>query len=169
MTAADVVEVLEWLEEANADVWLHGGWGVDGLVGEQTREHDDLDLIVRDVHETRMRNVLRTHGFTQIPGGVPQSFILADGRGREVDVHPVRFDDDGIGHVLSERGEPFAHAAEAFAATGSVSGRAVACLSAEAQMSNHSWGYAPGDTDVQDMRLLHDRLGTPLTGPYRPT
>ena len=167
MTAADVVEILEWLEEANADVWLDGGWGVDALVGEQTREHDDLDLIVRDVHETRMRDVLRTHGFTQIPGGVPQSFILADERGREVDVHPVGFDDDGIGHVLSERGEPFVHPAEAFAATGSVSGRPVACLSAEAQMSNHSSGYAPGETDFHDMTLLHDRLGTPLMGPYR--
>jgi lincosamide nucleotidyltransferase A/C/D/E len=169
MTAADVVEILGWLAEADAEVWLDGGWGVDALLGEQTREHDDLDLIVRDVHESRMREVLRTHGFTQIPGGVPQSFILADEAAREVDVHPVRFDDDGIGHVLSERGEPFVLAAEAFAATGSVSGHPVACLSAEAQMSNHSWGYTPGDSDFHDMRLLHDRLGTPLVGPYRST
>jgi hypothetical protein len=35
-------------------------------------------------------------------------------------------------------------------------------------MSSHSWGYEPGgDTDVRDMRLLHERLGTPLTGPYQ--
>jgi hypothetical protein len=34
-------------------------------------------------------------------------------------------------------------------------------------MSNHSWGYEPGDTDVHDMRLLYDRLGTPLMGPYQ--
>ena len=169
MKAADVVEIVGWLGAASVDVWLDGGWGVDALISEQTREHDDLDLIVRDVHESRMRAVLRTHGFTQIPGGVPQSFILADERGREVDVHPVRFDEDGIGHVLSERGEPFDHAAEAFRATGSVSGRPVACLSAEAQMSNHSWGYTPGDTDIHDMRLLHERLGTALLGPYRST
>src|SRR5262245_26821798 len=105
MTAADVVEILEWLEEANADVWLDGGWGVDALLGEQTRAHDDLDLIVRDVHESRMRNVLRNHGFTQIPGGVPQSFILADERGREVDVHPVEVDEDGSGQGLTERAQ----------------------------------------------------------------
>jgi hypothetical protein len=79
-----------------------------------------------------------------------------------MEVHPVRFDDQGNGHLLTQDGEPFGHSAEAFAATGSVSGYRVACLSAEAQMSNHSWGYEPGDTDVQDMRLLHDRLGTPL-------
>jgi hypothetical protein len=36
------------------------------------------------------------------------------------------------------------------------------CLSADAQMSNHLWGYEPGDTDAHDMRLLHDRLGRHL-------
>jgi lincosamide nucleotidyltransferase A/C/D/E len=165
--AADVVEILGWLGAASVDVWLDGGWGVDALVGEQTREHDDLDLIVRDAHEPRMREALATHGFTQIARDAAQNFILADERGREVDVHPVRFDDQGNGHLLSEGGWPFGHSAEAFAATGSVSGYRAACLSAEAQMSNHSWGYEPGDTDVHDMRLLHERLGTPLTGPYQ--
>jgi lincosamide nucleotidyltransferase A/C/D/E len=167
ITAADVIEILGWLGAASADVWLDGGWGVDALIGEQTREHEDLDLIVRAAHEPRMREVLAAHGFMQVEGGVPQSFVLADERGREVDVHPVRFDDLGNGHLLSADGEPFGHSAEAFAATGRVSGCRVACLSAEAQMSNHSWGYEPGDTDFHDMRLLHDRLGTPLMRPYQ--
>jgi lincosamide nucleotidyltransferase A/C/D/E len=81
MTAADVVEILGWLRAASADVWLDGGWGVDALVGEQTREHQELDLIVRDAHEPRMREVLATHGFRQV-GGVPQFFVLADEQGR---------------------------------------------------------------------------------------
>ena len=166
MTAGDAVEILGWLGAESVDVWLDGGWGVDALVGEQTREHDDLDLIVRDVHVPRMREALATHGFIQADAD-PHNFILADERGREVDVHPVRFDDLGNGHLISGEGEAFGHSAEAFAATGSVSGYRVACLSAEAQMSNHSWGYEPGPTDVQDMRLLHDRLGTPLIGPYK--
>ena len=145
--------------------WTAAG-GVDALVSEQTREHKDLDLIVRDAHESRMREALANHGFAQVPGAPPQNFVLADERGREVDVHPVRFDDQGDGHLLSADGEPFGHSAEAFAATGSVSGYRVVCLSADAQMSNHSWGYTPGDTDVHDIRLLHDRLGTSLLGPY---
>jgi lincosamide nucleotidyltransferase A/C/D/E len=167
MVATDVVEILGWLSAASVDVWLDGGWGVDALVGEQTRKHNDLDLIVRDAHEPRMREALATHGFMQVARDPAQNFILADERGREVDVHPVRFDDQGNGHLLSEDGVPFGHSAEAFAAMGGVSGYSVACLSAEAQMSNHSWGYEPGDTDVQDMRLLYERLGTPLAGPYQ--
>jgi lincosamide nucleotidyltransferase A/C/D/E len=167
MTAADVVEVLGWLGAASVDVWLDGGWGVDALVGEQTREHEDLDLIVREAHEARMREVLADGGFAQLQGGTPQSFVLADAEGHEIDVHPVRFDDRGSGHLLSADGEPFGHPAEAFAAIGSILGHRVPCLSAEAQMSNHSWGYEPGDTDVHDMKLLHERLGTPLTRPYQ--
>jgi hypothetical protein len=48
----------------------------------------------------------------------------------------------------------------------SIVGRRVACLSAEAQMTNHAWGYTPGDTDFHDMRLLNTRLGTALLPPY---
>jgi lincosamide nucleotidyltransferase A/C/D/E len=166
ITEADVVEILGWLAAARADVWLDGGWGVDALIGEQTREHEDLDLIVRDAHESRMKEALGTHGFIQVARDPAQNFILADERGREVDVHRVRFDDQGDGHLLSEDGAPFEHSAKAFAATGHVSGHRGACLSAEAQMTNHSFGYEPGDTDFHDMRLLHDRLGTPLFGPY---
>jgi lincosamide nucleotidyltransferase A/C/D/E len=166
VTATDVAEILEWLRTAGVEVWLDGGWGVDALVGEQTREHDDLDLIVRDAHEARMREVLADRGFAQVQGGVPQSFVLADAEGREIDVHPVSFDDRGGGHLLSADGDPFGHPAEAFAAIGSILGHRVPCLSAGAQMSNHSWGYTPGDTDAHDMRLLHDRFGTPLLPPY---
>jgi lincosamide nucleotidyltransferase A/C/D/E len=82
MTAADVVEILGWFGMASVDVWLDGGWGVDALVGEQTREHKDLDLIVRDANESRMREVLATYGLTQVQG-VSQNFVLVDERGRE--------------------------------------------------------------------------------------
>jgi lincosamide nucleotidyltransferase A/C/D/E len=166
MTAKDVVEIIGWLSAIGADVWLDGGWGVDALIGEQTREHKDLDVIVRDSHVPLMRDVLGNHGFTEKEGSVPQNFVLADRRGREVDVHPVTFDDRGDAHVLSHDGEPFGHPARAFAAAGTVLEQRVTCLSAEAQMSNHAWGYTPGDTDFHDMRLLHERLGTPLLPPF---
>jgi hypothetical protein len=40
----EVVDVLERLDRAGVPVWLDGGWGVDALVGRQTRAHRDLDL-----------------------------------------------------------------------------------------------------------------------------
>jgi lincosamide nucleotidyltransferase A/C/D/E len=47
MTADDVLEVIDALEGAGVSVWIDGGWGIDALVGEQTRPHDDLDVVIR--------------------------------------------------------------------------------------------------------------------------
>jgi lincosamide nucleotidyltransferase A/C/D/E len=165
MTKADVVEVLDWLGEGEVPVWLDGGWGVDALIGEQTREHNDLDVIVQDDHVSRLFDVLHEHGFRPSPG-VQGGVVLRDERGRVVDVHPVRFDDRANGHLESEDLGPFEHPAAAFAAAGNIACRRVACLSAEAQMTNHAWGDAPRDTDFHDMRLLNARLGTALLPPY---
>jgi lincosamide nucleotidyltransferase A/C/D/E len=166
-TEADVVEVLGWLDEHEIAVWLDGGWGVDALVGEQTRDHEDLDLIVREDHVSRISDVLDEHGF-RLSRGVQGGFVLRDERGRVVDVHPVRFDDRGDGHFQSEDGMPFDHPAAAFEGEGNIAGRGVTCLSAAAQMTNHAWGYTPGDMDFHDMRLLNARLGTTLLPPYIP-
>jgi lincosamide nucleotidyltransferase A/C/D/E len=166
MTAADVLEVLQWLGDGKVEVWLMGGWGVDALVGEQTREHEDLDLIVRDDEVSRMSDVLYPHGFL-LSRGAQGGFNLRDERDRLVDVHPVRFDGRGNGHFESEDRGPFEHPAAGFAGVvGSIAGRRVACLSAEAQMANHAWGDTPDDTDFHDMGLLNARLGTSLLPPY---
>jgi lincosamide nucleotidyltransferase A/C/D/E len=47
MKSEDVLQIVTWLEQAEIPVWLDGGWGVDALVGQQTRSHSDLDLVVR--------------------------------------------------------------------------------------------------------------------------
>jgi len=44
MTANEVLEVLGWLDMVGIEVWVDGGWGVDALLGEETRPHSDLDL-----------------------------------------------------------------------------------------------------------------------------
>lgn len=33
---SDVIEILDWLEEAQVALWLDGGWGHDAVLGEQT-------------------------------------------------------------------------------------------------------------------------------------
>src|ERR1700730_3780500 len=48
MTAADVLTVAGTVAEATDRWWIGGGWGVDALVGRQTRKHVDLDLVTSD-------------------------------------------------------------------------------------------------------------------------
>ena len=164
--AADVREILDALDSAGVDSWLDGGWGVDALLGEQTRPHQDVDLVVSVGDVPTMVSVLAGHGFELVEGVPDSNFVLRDGRDREVDVHPVRFDDRGDGVYRREDGGDWIYPAEGFAGRGTIDGRAVKCLTPDIQMVNHTGGYEPAETDFHDMRLLHERFGTRLLPPY---
>lgn len=45
--SSDVIEIVRLFESNAVDVWLAGGWGVDALLGEQPREHADIDVVNR--------------------------------------------------------------------------------------------------------------------------
>ena len=48
MKAEDVIELYETLEKNGISIWLDGGWGIDALLEEQTRLHEDVDIIVQE-------------------------------------------------------------------------------------------------------------------------
>lgn len=101
MTADDVLEILSLLENARAEFWVDGGWGVDALLGQETRTHDDLDLVVRLGQLDLVRRALTAGGFTVVlRDWLPATLALADAAGRSVDLHPVTRSDDGGGDQL---------------------------------------------------------------------
>lgn len=113
-----------------------------------------------------MRSALTGHGFELVEGVPDSNFVLRDGRGREIDVHPVRFDDEGNGVYRMEDGGEWICPADGFGGRGTIGGRQVQCLTPDMQMLGHAGGYEPAETDFHDMRLLHERFGTRLQGPY---
>ena len=112
MTANEVLEVLGWLETAGIEVWVDGGWGVDALLGEETRPHSDLDLALDRDELERARQALEERGFepdTSSKPGLPARLVMRDARGREVDFHPLIFDHSGDGwQQLSQSGRAWA-------------------------------------------------------------
>ena len=169
MTAFDVASILDRLEGASIDAWVEGGWGVDALLGEQSRTHDDLDLIVRVDDTPTMCKILAEDGFGLVEGVLDSNFVLRDARGRAIDVHPVRFDAERNGIYRMAEGGDWVFPASGFSGTGRVGRRPVMCLTADVQMLCHTTGYEPGATDVHDMRLLNARLGTQLLPPFDKT
>lgn len=151
MTAEDVLEILAALH--GADVWIGGGWGVDALVGRQTRPHDDLDLMHRVDQEPQVLAALAAIGFEETLSWRPVRFVLTDPAGRDIDLHPLRFAADGSAEQSSlTPGEPFRYPANCFV-TGTILGTTVACLSAEQQLHFHQ-GYEPRERDLHDLALL---------------
>ena len=65
LSARDAVALYELLREYGVRCWLIGGWGVDALLGQQTRPHKDLDVLVRRQDLPRLRQLCREHGFVR--------------------------------------------------------------------------------------------------------
>lgn len=134
MTADDVLFVLALLQRAKGDVWVGGGWGIDALIGEQTRDHRDLDLMHRQDHEAAVLTALSAAGFVESLNWRPIRFVMTAPDGREIDLHPLVFADDGSAVQASpEPQRPFTYPSSCFV-TGTIQATSVPCLSAEQQV-----------------------------------
>jgi lincosamide nucleotidyltransferase A/C/D/E len=167
MAAEELIRVVDRLEEDGIEVWLDGGWGVDALLGQQQRRHDDLDLVVDLANVPRLQEVLARNGYAVLGGAPPMSFYMVDSAGHQVDVHPVTFNEHGDGIYKMETGKEWAYPAAGFAGTGVVLGRHMRCLSPEVQMLVHA-GYELSDKDHEEIRALQDRFGVAPPPGYQP-
>ena len=163
--AATVLELLGILGNSRIDSWVDGGWGVDALLGRETRPHDDLDLVVALEQVDRIREVLGRRGFVVAADELPVRFVLSHPELGRVDFHTVTFDADGGGVQPQPSGTTFRYPAEGFV-WGLIGDRPVRCISAEIQVLCHL-GYEPKQKDVHDMGLLHRAFGTELPSRYR--
>lgn len=152
MALVEVLAVLAELRSARCRVWVGGGWGVDALVGRQTRPHRDLDLAVDAEDEQVAVRVLERRGYRVETGWRPVRVELAAAGRGWVDLHPVAFDVRGHGRQADRDGGSFDYPAQAFV-VGGLDGVAVPCLSREQQVTFHS-GYPPRHVDLHDLQLL---------------
>lgn len=163
MRMQDVHEVLSVLEEAGLTAWVDGGWGIDALLQQATRQHSDLDLVVLLPEIAAVRSVLADSGYRVVlRDWLPTALALADDNGREVDLHPITPAPDGGGDQVLPDGDTFHYPPPA---EGAIGGRAVYCVDAATQVHCHL-GYEPSEKDRQDMLHLHDRFGVELPDPY---
>jgi lincosamide nucleotidyltransferase A/C/D/E len=162
LTRADVRVVVETLDGLR--FWLDGGWGIDALLGEQTRPHSDLDAAIdrRDLEGADRR--LRKLGFVRSPEADPDDparYVMRDDRGWQVDFHVLGFDAGGDGWQTLADGERVRYPAADLQARGEIDGREVPCISPTLQLRHHS-GYEPTDRDRRDMARLASRFGLEL-------
>jgi lincosamide nucleotidyltransferase A/C/D/E len=170
VSAEDVIHIYQRLGAAGVEVWLTGGWGVDALLGEQTRPHKDLDLIMLVDDVARMRKLLGQEGYrlkalwSENRWAVDSrgketatAFVLQDPAGREIDAHAMRLDEGGNGLPAWEA-EGLVIASRDLAGKGVIAGLAVPCFTPEMQMARHT-GYELPDAQVRDLEHLHERFG----------
>jgi lincosamide nucleotidyltransferase A/C/D/E len=161
MDEAEVLALHRLLADHGIEVWLDGGWGVDALVGEQTRPHVDLDIAVKHEDVPKLRELLGARGYEQRDRDdtTPWMFVLGDGAGHEVDVHSFALDAD------NKNVYGIAYSAESLTGTGSLQRHEVRCISAEWVVTFHT-AYAPRAVDRYDLKVLHERLGVDVPDDY---
>jgi len=158
---AEVHELLDALAAVGVRPHVSGGWGVDALLGRQTRRHADLDIVVRS-DEDGVDAVLRQRGYSLVPELTArlehvlmgQRTVLRDDRGHEVDVHRV---EPRHWKQLEARGG---------FVLGEIGGRVVSCISVEMQEETHR-GYPLPEKGVADLAHLRRRFGT-LAAEHQP-
>lgn len=167
MTSADVLAFYRAISEMGVEVWIDGGWGVDALLGEQTRAHKDLDIAIQQKDVPLLCESLQARGYKEInlADARPWNFVLGDENGREIDVHVVVLDDNGNGiYGPPEKGEIYP--ASALTGTGVIDGQTVRCISPEWAIKFHA-GYELKEKDFHDVSALCKKFGIGLPAAYQ--
>ena len=166
MNSVDVVDFCRTITQLGVELWIDGGWGVDALLGEQTRPHEDLDIAIQEKDVPVLRRLLQERGYTDIKleEARPWNFVLGDGNSREIDVHVIVLDEQGDGvYGPPEKGEKYP--AASLTGTGNIDGQAVRCISPEWMVKFHS-GYDLKDKDFRDVSALCNKFGIELPAEY---
>ena len=161
MPARDAIELIRLLNQNGIGVIVDGGWGVDALLGRQTRRHDDLDIAILHKDVPKLREVLEGIGFKEIPRNDSWecNFVLEDDRGRQVDVHSCTFDESGKNVFGVD------YPLESWQGSGEIDGSVVRCVPAEWMVKFHT-GYKLDEDDYRDVSALCEQFGIEIPADY---
>ena len=161
ITGKDVTEIVQLLSKNQIEFLIDGGWGVDALLGEQTRTHADLDIAVQHKDFASIRDLLHERGYRDVRRNDTRdyNFVLGDNQGHQIDIHSFTF--DSMGHLVY--GVPYS--IDSLTGTGSVNGHPVKCISPEWMVRFHT-GYKPDENDYRDVKALCQRFSIELPSEY---
>lgn len=159
----DAIEIILYAEENEIDIWLDGGWGVDALLGGETRSHNDIDLFVEEKNGKTFIEILKEKGFTEVVEAYTTTdhTVWKDDNDRIIDLHVFEFNEQGD---LVFEGESYP--SNVFSGIGKIGDKVVKCINAENQILFHL-GYEHDENDVHDVRLLCDRFNIPVPSEYK--
>ncbi|NTV35963.1 MAG: aminoglycoside nucleotidyltransferase [Anaerolineaceae bacterium] len=155
------MEFIHLLAEHHIEVIIDGGWGVDALLGEQTRTHEDLDIAIAHKDSTELRALLEERGYTEVPrdDSWECNFVLGDTQGHLIDIHSCTFDAEG-NNIFG-----VAYPIDSLTGSGMVNGQPVRCIPPEWMVKFHT-GYHLDENDYHDVKALCQRFNIQLPSEY---
>jgi lincosamide nucleotidyltransferase A/C/D/E len=162
LSKTDAIEIITIAEENEIDIWIDGGWGIDALLEEETRPHNDIDLFAEEVNSKKFIKILKEKGFTEVVESYTTPFhtVWKDNKDRIIDLHIFRFNQEG--YIIFEE-ETFPP--KVFSGIGKIGDKKVKCIDAENQILFHL-GYEHDNDDIHDVKLLCEKFNIPLPSDY---
>jgi lincosamide nucleotidyltransferase A/C/D/E len=162
MPAEKVVELYQMFEENGVQIWVDGGWGVDALLEEQTREHADLDIAIDHEYEARMKELLADRGYkiVQTNDKTEWNYVLGNGTCL-IDIHVFGFD-EASNNIYGTK-----YPKESLTGTGKINGVTVRCISPKwmIQFKSHP---KQDEIDRFDQERLCKKFSLPAPPLYKP-
>ena len=131
--------IIDLLTDLNIRYWVEGGWGIDVLIGKQTREHQDVDIDFDATHEKELLKKLSEIGYQITIDQRPTRVELYHPNYGNIDIHPFEISESGSVKQANPEGGWFELASDWFTKS-SYEGRMIPCVSIEGQRIFHS-GY----------------------------
>lgn len=161
ITQQDAIELIDRIEAIGIEVVVDGGWGVDALLGRQTRPHLDLDIALPASDASLIRALTIDMGFEQIPTADTweHNWVVQDGQLRRIDIHTYELDHTGrnIGGLAYEAHHLIGH--------GTIGERAVRCIPVDVMIDFHL-GYDQDEGDFLDVLALCEAFDRPLPAEF---
>ena len=162
MNEKDVIDLLKKIENIGIEVWIDGGWGVDALLGRQTRPHNDIDIFVQKKDARAFTEMLSLNGYRE----TQMEYTTSDHTGWRnsdnciIDLHLFEFAEAG-----TLRFDNANYPSDVLNGQGTIGGIAVRCFTAEAQLLYHQ-GYEHKEKDILDVLLICETFGLSIPEEY---
>ena len=158
----DACEIIQFALRNGIKVYLDGGWGVDALLGRETRIHNDIDLFVELKNYHDYIHIIKQHGFDEVPMEytTDSHTVWKDDKQRIIDLHCFEYIDDGILY------EGSVFPTETFSGSGEIGDITISCIEPLSQVMFHL-GYEHDENDIHDVMLLCEEFQIAVPDEYK--
>jgi len=174
MTAEKLLKIYRDLEDMGIRITLDGGWGVDALLGKQTRLHKDIDFLTERKDLSKVKSYFANKGYvlSESEPADERHFVL-EGPDGIADIHVIEFDDRGKALYVTP-GKESSFPREAFKGTGTINGVKVRALTPEFRIECLTraygvvvrTGYVLSEKDYKDLSAISEKFDIPMPQEY---
>lgn len=171
MSAEQLLEIRSELNNLGIKIWIDGGWGVDALLGKETRPHKDMDFIADKKFYSQIRNYFTEKGY-KVSKEEPDDrwHFIMDGPGGQLDIMLVGLLEEGGASYEPVGLDVEAFPAFAFEGRGSINGVEVECISAKYRLLCLTkgfgvvgrTGYVFSEKDYDDLKAISNKFNIPM-------